>query len=222
MEIKTPTEPGRIPGRRGDINMNIYEKMQEARVKLHEVDMKKSGNNKFVGYQYFELGDFLPHITRIFAELKLFSMIGFDDQMATLTIVNAEKPEEAVVFTSPMSTAALKGCHDVQNLGAVQTYLRRYLYVNALEIVEHDPLDATTGNDTQKTPAEANKATKQTKKEAKNGLTLDEREAMIEGIIKVYREQKKNVTDITAFYKVPILEDLTDEQLQQAYKKVVG
>ena len=214
--------------------MNIYEKMQEARVKLHEVDMKKSGNNKFAGYQYFELGDFLPHITRIFAELKLFSMIGFDDQMATLTIVNAEKPEEAVVFTSPMSTAVLKGCHDVQNLGAVQTYLRRYLYVNALEIVEHDPLDATTGNDTQKTPAEANEATKQTpkvkrgaagtpaKKEAENGLTLDERTAMIDGIVKAYRSQKKNVTDITAFYKVPILEDLTDEQLQQAYKKVVG
>jgi hypothetical protein len=44
-----------------------------------------------------------------------------------------------------MSTAALKGCHEVQNLGAVQTYLRRYLWVAALEIVEHDALDATTG-----------------------------------------------------------------------------
>jgi hypothetical protein len=44
-----------------------------------------------------------------------------------------------------MSSAALKGCHDVQNLGAVQTYLRRYLWTNAFEIVEHDALDATTG-----------------------------------------------------------------------------
>ena len=44
-----------------------------------------------------------------------------------------------------MSSAALKGCHEVQNLGAVQTYLRRYLWVAALEIVEHDALDATTG-----------------------------------------------------------------------------
>jgi len=33
--------------------------------------------------------------------------------------------------------------HDVQNLGAVQTYLRRYLYVNAFEIVEHDAIDKT-------------------------------------------------------------------------------
>jgi hypothetical protein len=44
-----------------------------------------------------------------------------------------------------MSSAALKGCHDVQNLGAVQTYLRRYLWTNAFEIVEHDAIDAKTG-----------------------------------------------------------------------------
>ena len=42
-----------------------------------------------------------------------------------------------------MSSAALKGCHEVQNLGAVQTYLRRYLWVTAMEIVEHDALDSS-------------------------------------------------------------------------------
>jgi hypothetical protein len=62
-----------------------------------------------------------------------------------LQIVNTDKPEEKIIITSPMSSAALKGCHEVQNLGAVQTYLRRYLWVAALEIVEHDALDATTG-----------------------------------------------------------------------------
>ena len=46
-----------------------------------------------------------------------------------------------------MSTAELKGCHPVQNLGAVQTYLRRYLWTAAFEIVEGDALDATQGND---------------------------------------------------------------------------
>jgi hypothetical protein len=62
-----------------------------------------------------------------------------------MEIVNTDKPEEKVLVTSPMSTAALKGCHEVQNLGAVQTYIRRYLWVAALEIVEHDALEATTG-----------------------------------------------------------------------------
>jgi hypothetical protein len=66
-------------------------------------------------------------------------------QMASLTIFDTET-EGSVVFYSPMSSAALKGCHDVQNLGAVQTYLRRYLWTNAFEIVEHDALDASTGS----------------------------------------------------------------------------
>jgi len=44
-----------------------------------------------------------------------------------------------------MGSAALKGCHEVQNIGAVETYQRRYLWVAALEIVEHDALDKTTG-----------------------------------------------------------------------------
>lgn len=67
--------------------------------------------------------------------------------MAYLTIYDTDGGDSNfVTFTSPMSSAALKGCHDVQNLGAVQTYLRRYLWTNAFEIVEHDALDATTGS----------------------------------------------------------------------------
>ena len=46
-----------------------------------------------------------------------------------------------------MGSAQLKGCHIVQNIGAVETYQRRYLYVSALAIVEHDALDAVTGSD---------------------------------------------------------------------------
>ena len=41
-----------------------------------------------------------------------------------------------------MALAALKGCHPVQNLGASQTYLRRYLWTTAMGIVEHDALDS--------------------------------------------------------------------------------
>ncbi len=64
-----------------------------------------------------------------------------------MTVYNVEKPEDYVLFTAPMAAAELKGCHPVQNLGASISYLRRYLYVNALEIVEHDALDATTGKE---------------------------------------------------------------------------
>ena len=127
----------------------VYEKLQQARIKLQATQLKKSGHNKYAGYQYFELGDFLPTINQIFAELKLCSTVSFDNETATLKIIDFETGGQ-IRFTSPMAEAQLKGCHPVQNLGATQTYLRRYLYVLALEIVEHDALDATTGSDAPK------------------------------------------------------------------------
>ena len=129
--------------------MNVFEKLQAARVELQECEIKKSGNNKFSNYDYFELGDILPHINILMNKYKLCSSISYMADIATLTITNSEKPEEQIVFTSPMAQAQLKGCHDIQNLGAVQSYLRRYLYMTAFEIVEADVLDATTGNDNQ-------------------------------------------------------------------------
>lgn len=135
---------------------NIYSKMQKARCEFQEKPLKKSGHNKFAGYHYFELGDFLPTINSLLEKYNLCSNISFDNEMATLTIVNAENTDEKLVFTSPMSNANLKGCHDVQNLGAVQTYLRRYLWVNAFEIVESDGLDATTGKGDKPSKTKAN------------------------------------------------------------------
>ena len=124
--------------------MGVQIKLMQARLKLQETNLTKSGHNKFAGYKYFELGDFLPAIQKIFAELDLCGIVSFGKELATLTITDT-KDNSKVEITSPMSTAALKGCHEVQNLGAVQTYIRRYLWVSALEIVEHDVVDASAG-----------------------------------------------------------------------------
>jgi hypothetical protein len=125
--------------------MNVYQKLNVAREAFHQTKLVKTGHNKFAGYKYFELGDFIIPALEIFKEVGLTSIISFGKEEAHMEIVDNEKPEQRLIITSPMSTAALKGCHEVQNLGAVQTYLRRYLWVAALEIVEHDALDATTG-----------------------------------------------------------------------------
>lgn len=122
--------------------MGVYAKLQAARIKLHSTELKKSGHNKFAGYSYFELADFVVPALKIFDSLSLCGVVSFGKELATLTIVDLESGEK-IEITSPMSTAALKGCHEVQNLGAVETYIRRYLWVAALEIVEHDALDAS-------------------------------------------------------------------------------
>jgi len=84
----------------------------------------------------------------------LCGTVSFGTEIASLTIVDVDATDfttqNYVVFSSPMSTAELKGCHAIQNLGAVQTYLRRYLWVTAMEIVEHDALDAVAGKDDSK------------------------------------------------------------------------
>ena len=126
--------------------MNVYQKLNLAREKFHAAEIKKSGHNKFAGYYYFELADFVVPALKIFKEVGLASVIRFEEKEATMEIVNVDKPEDKIYIMSPMSEASLKGCHPVQNLGAVETYIRRYLWVAALEIVEHDALDATTGS----------------------------------------------------------------------------
>ena len=139
--------------------MSVYRKLNEARAKFHALKLEKTGHNKFAGYYYFELADFLIPALRIFNEVGLCAIISFDEKMATMTIHDVDGklssgpmavttvPSEPITITSPLSEAALKGCHPVQNVGACETYARRYLWVAALEIVEHDALDATTGKD---------------------------------------------------------------------------
>lgn len=122
--------------------MNVYEKLNEARIKFQNANVKKSGKNSYAGYTYYELADILPAINKIAQELKFSCIVNFTPDLATLDFVDCEKNEK-ITFTSPMSEASLKGCHAVQNLGAVETYIKRYLYQNCFEIVEADALDGT-------------------------------------------------------------------------------
>ena len=122
--------------------MSVLKKLMEARIKLQSTKIEKTGNNKFAGYKYMQLDDFLPATQEIFNNLGLCGVVSFHAEEAVLTITDTDGGG-AIQIKSPMSTCALKGAHEIQNLGAVQTYLRRYLWVTAMEIVEHDALDSS-------------------------------------------------------------------------------
>ena len=122
--------------------MGVHKKLMEARILLQQAPLKKSGHNKFAGYSYFELGDFLPTINQIFYKVGLCGVVSFGKEVAQLCITDVED-NSVICITSPMAEANLKGCHPIQNLGAVETYTRRYLWVSAMEIVEHDALDSS-------------------------------------------------------------------------------
>ena len=124
--------------------MNIYEKIQLIKKELLEANLKKTGENKFAGFKYYELADFLPTIINLCNEHKVFTRVSFNNEEATLEVRNIEEPSEVIVYTSPMEQLELKGCNKVQALGGTETYNRRYLYQACFDIIENDMFDSVS------------------------------------------------------------------------------
>ncbi len=106
--------------------MSIHSKLNQARIKFHSLPLKKSGHNKFAGYRYFELGDFLVPALKICDEVGISCTISFASDNATMRIVDIEDGS-AIILNSPMADASTKGQLPIQSLGSQHTYLRRYL-----------------------------------------------------------------------------------------------
>jgi len=121
--------------------MTVHKKLMSARCQLLLAKLEKTGKNSFQGYRYFELGDFLPAVQLIFEKVGLCGVVSYGTDFATLTITDVDDGT-MVIIQSPMATASLKGAHEIQNLGAVETYQRRYLWMTAMELVENDPIDS--------------------------------------------------------------------------------
>jgi hypothetical protein len=124
--------------------MSVYKKLQQARLALQNTKLNKSGKNKFAGYEYFELSDFLPQVTNIFNEIGLCGVVSFTLETAYLTVHETEG-DGFVTFTSPLVMAENAKGQAIQSLGSTHTYFRRYLWLMCMEITENDVVDATAG-----------------------------------------------------------------------------
>lgn len=189
---------------------NIYQKLQQSRVDLQKKELKKSGNNKFANFKYFELADFLSSVNEILLNNGLYSEFnlikttdenGVVEEKAILTIIDVET-EKQRVFETPAVDVDVKGANSIQNLGSKHTYLKRYLYLNALEIAECDGVDATIGKETKaETPIAKNKAT----------------DKQIEIIKNLYSDEE--VAKMLSNLKV---KDLTEINIEQASKMIAS
>lgn len=115
---------------------------------LNASSIKKSGKNKFAGYDYFELGDFLPTVNEIFDSVGLCGVVNFGEQ-ATLTVYDTDGDGQ-VTFSSPLVFAENAKGQAIQSLGSTHTYFRRYLWLLALELTEHDSIDSLPQEDKPK------------------------------------------------------------------------
>lgn len=122
--------------------MSVYKKLQEARVLLQNTKLNKSGKNKFAGFNYFELGDFIPQVTEIFNKVGLCGIVSFTSDTAYLT-VHENEGDGFITFTSPLVMADNAKGQAIQSLGATHTYFRRYLWLMCMEITENDLVDAS-------------------------------------------------------------------------------
>lgn len=126
---------------------NVYLKLQTVRVELQKKNLKKSGKNTFAKFSYFELDDFLAEANQLFFDHGLCSVFSVSDGVATLRIIDVDDPQQTIDFASPLAEVILggKGINPIQALGAQRTYIRRYLFLSALEISEGDVVDSTIG-----------------------------------------------------------------------------
>ena len=161
--------------------MNVYQKLLKARAMFLEADVKKTGKNMHLSFKYFELEDIVPIATRIFGEVGIIPVVNFTADTATMTMVNTDDPEETICFVSPfnqiapiVSNAGKQATNEMMALGSSITYMRRYLYMIALDICESDGIDANAGNPVCAPTAEAPKAppaTPEQRQEVKAELT---------------------------------------------------
>ena len=159
--------------------LNIYGKLAVARGKFLNSGIKKEGKNTYAEFKYFRLDEIIPVKQKIFTELGLSDMISFTQDYAVLTLVNVDNPEEVIQFMSQLAPDESLIKNPIQKVGAIQTYVRRYLYMLALDIIESDGIEETTG----KPVDEDNKPVKETAKKTTRPATTEERQEVKKELI---------------------------------------
>ena len=126
--------------------MKLNESIIKIRVELQNSKINNSGKNKFQGFTYYELSDFLPKLNELMLENGVNDIISIEDNHATLTLVKGEERETYAipfnVYDTPLNKQGGKSMQDIQYLGALNTYYKRYLYLNAFGITDGEVIDS--------------------------------------------------------------------------------
>ena len=143
-----------------DVQRNLNESIIKIRVDLQNSKLKKSGKNKFAGFDYFELADFLPRLNELMLEEGINDNFRITNDLATLTLIKGEERQEYtmpfVMFTTPLNKSGQPSMQDIQYLGALNTYYKRYLYLNAFGVTDGEVIDSMDNGDLEKKVKEPN------------------------------------------------------------------
>ena len=80
-------------------------------------------------------------------------------EFAHLLVTDVES-QDTIEFTKETANCALPAAQPIQNLGSKTTYMKRYMYMDAFEIVESDKIEEMTGAPEPKVEKKTTKSTK--------------------------------------------------------------
>lgn len=190
----------------GNLIMTVEQKILTLRKRIKELNLKATGYNSHAKYNYYQLSDFLPHTIDICSELGLYDEYSEAGEYKTLTICDAEKPNDVRVYqikkteippvlpnqpTEKVGSAMQKVGNNAQAVGSVDTYFMRYLYRNLLKLTEPDFTEI-----------------------------MAERNALIQAIHQnLPQDLIRNIVTSRSKYR---LEDFTNEELREIWHKILN
>ena len=160
----------------------VFKRLSRARHAIGATDIPKSGRNKYAGFDYHELKDILPPINKYNDFYGLADIIDISEErdVASIEIFNVDDRKDSISFSIPYTEAEMlaKGgapstVDAIQRLGSTVTYIRRYLYLLAYNIVESDAVDSTVDStqpkEGSKSPAKKKSFSKAKTQASKSG-----------------------------------------------------
>lgn len=193
--------------------LNIFQKLQKIRYELTKKNLQKSGYNTYSKFYYYELKDFLPEIIELCNKEKLFTMVKFDKENSILAIINTENINETIEFTSP--NARFDEIKGIQQIGALETYQRRYLYMVAFEISENDIIDSQSQDEKSKRNEKSKPNNNDTN--SKNEYISDKQ---IDKLKEDLRELNVQENYILELYKIKSFKEMTNIQLEDCKRRI--
>lgn len=156
----------------------LYGKLKQIKVELRKVINTKSGYNTHSKFKYYQLEDFLPQVLEAFSRYNIYNEYSIDTDLeiveertdfdgdgtphksvtkrpveyAYLYLKNLDNEDDEMVYRLKTAEASVYGAAAIQNLGAKITYMKRYIYMSLLDIVEPDAVDAAPQGETQTVP----------------------------------------------------------------------
>jgi hypothetical protein len=151
--------------------------------------------------------------------------MSFEGEQAVCRVINIDKPDEVITFYSPIKTIESiessktggKLTNPMQDMGSVETYSRRYLYLAVLDIAEHDDIDGENEDEVDDETIGATNVKLAQDSAPKIPLTSSERKTIVEGTTDVEGMATQIQLDAlkTACAKWREVDPSCDEQIQR-------